>query len=236
MLDIIAPQTILNQLHLEKISIEVDMSKDLGDGTGPDMMTITLGVTDLEMSLGVLLAIDQDALGNLELGSLLHMKNILPLVLSSMYQFEISQMAVSVGDIHSPTINGFVSGEVKTAISLPIDKIYEKYKSVMIESTSAIFDITLKKFFNRAVKNYINNVRGNYSLDSGCHKYSNSGQINPVDFCDLLNKPESTKFKRGTGDGRYGDIVMKLLKLVKDELLANDAESIEEIPVLNLTF
>mmetsp|Transcript_12710 Transcript_12710/g.12316 ORF Transcript_12710/g.12316 Transcript_12710/m.12316 type:complete len:287 (-) Transcript_12710:511-1371(-) len=147
-LDIIAPQTILNKFLLEKLAIEVDINIDLGTNNGSEVMTVTIGVTDLEVSLGVLLAIDQDALGNLELGSLLHMKNILPCILSSMYRFEVSQMAVSVGNIDVPTIDGFVSQETKDVISSSIDAIFEKYKSVMIESTPATFDMTLRRLLN----------------------------------------------------------------------------------------
>ena len=43
-----------------------------------------------------------------------------------MYRFEVSQMAVSVGDIDVPTIDGFISQEVKDVISSSIDAIFER--------------------------------------------------------------------------------------------------------------
>jgi hypothetical protein len=212
-LDIIAPQTILNQFHLEKLRVEVDTSIDMGDNKAVDVMTISVGLTDLRVSLGLLLAINQDLLGNLNLGSLLHMKNILPCLLSSLHQFNITQLAVSIEDLEKPTINGFISQEVKDAISLSIDAVFEKYKTTMIESIPVLFDTTLRHFMNNLVTNYIQEDQNTL-----CPEPVLTSRIF-MNFGDLLLSEKESLRVNGLGNSPYGDVFRSLMKVVEETVL-----------------
>lgn len=233
-LDIIASQTILNNFLIETINVELDMMIDTeDDAKGPEMMTVKAGLKDVNMSVGVFLAINEDALGDLELGSLLHMENILPCLLSSLYHFEVTQLAVSVSDIEEPTFDGYISPKIKEVISTSIQMIFQRYKATMIGSMPAFFDITIRKFINNLVLNYINENNLQKNDTSRCNLFSKTGESKAVDFRDLLLIPEEAKARGAVGDGRYGDVAQTIKKLIEDELLANDPEASEDTPLAN---
>ena len=103
----------------------------------------------------------------------------------------------------------------------------------MIESTPAIFDMTLRRFLNKVASNYIEHFTYDTSNDSDCPRLSGSRQIKLVDFRDLLLEPALAKAKGAVCDRRYGDIASMLVILIGDELLVNDLESTEESHVAN---
>ena len=232
-LDIIASQTILNNFLIETINIELDLMIDTEDNTkGPEMMTMKAGLKDVNMSVGVFLAIDEDALGDLELGSLLHMKNILPCLLSSLYHFEVSQLAVSVSDIEEPTFDGYISPRVKEVISSSIQMIFQRYKATMIGSMPAFFDITMRKFLSRLIQNQIDNSSTNCpSTPLTSRKFMNFGDL-------LLSEQDSLKVN-GLGTSPYGDVARSLMDLIEKTILKIDpidgTSAINDVLIRDLT-
>ena len=85
----------------------------------------------------------QDAPGNLENSHLLHIGNMIKCIYLSTYQNEVKHMDVTVWDIDDPTIDRRVSRGVKDVIGSLIDEIFGKDYSMMIESTTGVFDMKM---------------------------------------------------------------------------------------------
>ena len=97
------------------------------------------GLNDVNITLWTFIAFDEDALGTIELGSGLRKKNILPCLISSLYCFKITQLAISVSDIDIPTFEAYISAGTNEIISSSMDLIFKKYKQLMIDLMPEFF-------------------------------------------------------------------------------------------------
>ena len=212
-LNILAPQTVLNKFLLEKLTVEVDILIDtIGKEKGPEVMTIKAGLKDVNVTLGTFIAFDGEDLGKIELGSVLHMKNILPCLISSLYRFEITQLAVSVSDIDIPTFEGYISAGTNEIISSSMELIYEKYKQLMIDSTPAFFSVTMRMFFNRLIQNYIDDP------NTSCPSAPLTSRFF-MNFGDLLLSEKKSLEVNGLGTSPYGEIMRMLMDLINETIL-----------------
>ena len=232
-LDIIAPQTVLNKFVLEKLTMEIDIIIDtIGKEKGPEVMTIKVGLRDVNVTLGTFMAFDEEALGKIELGSVLHIKNILPCLISTLYRFEMTQLDISVSDIDIPTFEGYISARTNETISSSMELVFRNYKQLMIDSMPAFFHVTMRKFFNRLIQNYIDDP------NTFCPSAPLTSRFF-MNFGDLLLSEEMSLGVNGLGTSPYGEVMRMLMDLINETILKinpNDGTSaINEQLIRSLT-
>lgn len=225
-LDAIGPQTLQNKFGLRHLRLELELSIGLDSSTSlrrslaAEKMSISVSfeVTDVEGSLSLLLAVDQDALGELELGQLLDTKRILPCLLSSAREVVLSELDVSFGKIESLIIEGFEGNDTAPAMELLTKLILEEYGDVLTSSAKPLFGVTIKAMVNNLLKSYLNQ-----ESNVSCQKNSfDSAGLRYLDFRELLLSEPDSRIRGGTGNSPYGDLIRTLIEVVRKQLLAVD--------------
>lgn len=214
-LDLIAPQTIDNQFGLEYLSVELDVSIKTAELPDAETLTISFGVHDVKVSASLFLAILEDRLGSLMLGSIMNTDQVLPCLLSTAYGVEMTKLSVTVGGMDSLSFNGFLSEQVKEKITTLTQNIRSTYGESMIAAVEGIFDDTVRRLINNWIDHFI-------SLDSSTSCPKLSFEPSPtgfVTFPDLLLSSEEAIALGGTGDSQYGDMFRRLYDLLNEEVL-----------------
>jgi hypothetical protein len=225
-LDAIGAQTLQNKFALSRLRLELELSIGLDSSTSSrrslaaEEMSISVSfeLTDVEGSLSLLLAVDQDALGDLELGQLLDTKRILPCLLSSAREVFLSELDVSFGKIESLKIEGFEGNDTAPAMELLTQLILEEYGDVLTSSTKPLFGVTIKAMLNNLLKSYLNE-----ESNAACQKKSfDSTGLRYIDFRDLLLSEPDSRARGGTGNSPYGDLIRILIEVARKQFLAVD--------------
>jgi hypothetical protein len=122
--DVYSHQSMGNWMHLDSLKIEMDVRviitpSNLADSILRNMnmnmkviedIRLSFGVDNLYLGVFAGLFIDENALFNLELGSLLRQQNIAACIASVLKGFRIAGLRVSVGNLHEPVLTGFDEG------------------------------------------------------------------------------------------------------------------------------
>ena len=219
-LDVIGSQTLLNKFSMKYLRFEVQLSigMDTSSNDINETMTFEFSLDDIHSTVGLLLAMNIDHFGALQLGSFLHTMNIPSCLLSAMYDVSLTQVSVSVGDIHKPTINGFLSPELIDTISNATDEIFSKYKPMMMEAIPRFFDVTVRTLLNNLLDEYTNK-----ETSVACQSLLSLQNSSVVDFRDLL-LPESDALRiGGSGESPYGDLFRSLKSLINEQVMAVDS-------------
>mmetsp|Transcript_3457 Transcript_3457/g.9854 ORF Transcript_3457/g.9854 Transcript_3457/m.9854 type:complete len:2914 (-) Transcript_3457:98-8839(-) len=218
-LDFIGAQTVANDFSWDNLSIEVVVTivTENTDATMRRLETsedliVSLDISDIDLSLALFMAIDLDALGTLELGSILEIKHILPCFLSTAKAAEVTKLELSVGSIDSFTVKGFRSEALDSAMQETSAVILREYGELIKSSLPAVFDTTVKALLNNWAEYYMNND-DNFI----CKRVAMDVEKNAfIDLRDLLLKPDASKALNGEGSAQYGDLFSTAFELVQD--------------------
>jgi hypothetical protein len=216
-LNAIAPQTLSNGISWKRIEIQVVvtlMSSNNNDRVLKERKDITLKLelTDVNLSLSMLMAIDVDRLGSLRLSSVLEVRKMLSCFLTAAHAAQITEFDVTVGSISALSVEGFQSSEIQSASTKSSQMILEKYGVLLKDQIPKVFDSTIRTLFNNWV---------DYSM-----KASNVGKCNSlssaesttgfVDLRDLLWNAAHALQLGGTGLAQYGDLFKMAAGFVRD--------------------
>jgi len=219
-----APQTLQNILVWESLSVELVIEvtgapETLFRSVESAYMTLSLGMRDIEINLSLLVALSMENLGELELGSLLQTKNILPCLLSALYDVNVPQMMVVVGSIDDPQISGFASEEVQTSIQSSTKAIFDKYRPDILAAIPNIFDGTVRGLLNNLLSTYVNK-----EFSASCVSLARAyPSFDVVDFRDLFLTPELSRELGGSSFSQYGDLFHSIFEYVNEKLLKTDS-------------
>jgi len=212
-LDAIGAQTFQNGIGWEHIRIQLVLSlKDQRSGSSAKSKNITIsaGISDVNLSVAIFMAMDLDRLHSLEMWSIMEMKKILPCLMSAAYDASFTELEFSIGSFTGFSFNGFDSSEVSSAASESTRLILEKYGDKVISSIPKFFDSTFRTLLNNRIKFYVD------ELPSDLCKYSSSGSSQFVDLRDLLWAATTASGLGGTGLAQYGDTFRTALGFVQD--------------------
>lgn len=228
--------TLQNELTWRNLSLEFDVTVDVMPSTREDailqdsastgiseQISIAFGVDNTDVVASLFLAIDQEALGTLEIGPLLTQANIYPCLLSVIHRMELSGLHVDPLSVRVPTLQGFVSPGIDRIVTNSVRAAFAMYTGVLRQAIPTIFQTSIRDFVN-------NEVIGPYISDSGqssCPDVSEASGF--IDFRDLFLPPETALSQGGTGNTPYGDIAYKIKGMIEDNLL-----SVEEDGLLKL--
>jgi len=213
----IAPQTLLNSLLWQNVGVEVVASVDLGPNEDAEEITLALEMKDIEVNFAAFVALDLDIIGNMEISSLLRTENIVPCILSALYNASVPTLSVDIGSLSDPEIKGFVSDEVQERIEASVKEIFDSYREVFFEAIPRFFDNTVREIFNGWLKRYTDQ-----DGSSICPTLLTPNDKPYIDFRDLFLTPEEAVSEGGSGAQPYGDLAHLLMKLVEQQVLATD--------------
>ena len=228
--DAIGSQTLHNRLKWDRLAVEVVvslMTSQVEAGSGRSLktmedITISLELADIDVSLAMLLALDLDLLGSLDIASILEIKNILPCVLSAAHAAELTELQVTVGSIVNFAVNGFRSSDLSSAAADSSRVILENYGGLIMSSMPGFFDSTIRTLFNNWMKYHM----GEWS-STGCPVSSlESAGPGFVDFRELLLSEAQSRFLGGAGLATYGDLFRTAYGVVKDLVFKVDPSTL----------
>ena len=205
----IAPQTIQNTLSWEELSIELNINvKNTTTLEIGQAMKVSLSMKEIKANIPLFIALDQDKLGDLALGSFMNIENILPCLISALRDFEITQMLVTVGTLDDLKFDGLMPDTSEVLLSFTHD-IFSMYRSQIIDTLPRIFDTTIRKLLNKIVTSYIEEPK--------C----------PIYFAEIAEGSSFIDFGRffDSGSNSYGDVPPLLKRLLDSKLMAIDPTS-----------
>jgi len=154
----IGAQTFRTNMEIDEVDIEIDLTLVMKASTHEtsiivnvdnppvvEHITLTTGVRDLKFSSGVLVAIDGDALGNLQLGSMLHMDQMVGCAMSTIVALDVAQLSVQIGDIITPQMNGFISVGLDRVVNELVHVVFHMYEAVALKAMPNYFETEIRE-------------------------------------------------------------------------------------------
>jgi hypothetical protein len=221
-LDPIGIHTLQNQLTWDFLTLEFDVTVDIKPSTLEDAVLqdatssgiserilIDFGVRNVDVVASLFLVIDQDALGGMELGSLLSLENLLPCFMSIIHDVQLSGLSVDPQNLDVPTLTGFVSPGLDRVITGAVEAAFDMYSGALAETIPNIFQVTVRDFVNDQVISPF--LEGN---EASCPQ-------NAIEVEGFVEFPELFD----SGSAVYGNISSMLRNLLDTELLQLDPDS-----------
>ena len=125
---VVGPYTLRHAFELDSLSIELDLSVGIEDavavGEPPpfDAFSVSLGLADLEIELDTLVALSEDALTTLQIGSIA--RSPAGCLLDAVFGVAIPSLALRVGDIAFPRVQGLINARVTQVASTVFDTVH----------------------------------------------------------------------------------------------------------------
>ena len=228
--------TLQNELSFRYLTVELGITMDIKPSTQPDSIfenpnvnggivervKIMFGVEDLKAVASVLLAVDEERLGLVSLGSLLDTDQILGCFLSTLFRMQVSTLSVEVSDIQPPTLEGFVSPGIDRVVSSSVEAAFLMYKAAILEAAPGFFQMTVTDFLN---KKFLDTFPEDIAAGDQCSRPNISvSESGFIDFRDLLLTPEEAQAAGGLGTQPYGDVVYTIVSELKEQFLGNDTD------------
>lgn len=211
--DAVAPQTLRNKITWKNLGFEfvVSLFASDSDGNSNDRsvktmqdISVTIELSDVNLSLAMFLAMDVDILSSLPLSSILEMKSILACLLQAAHAASVTELEVSVGKIEKIDIKGFLSNEVSSAATQSTQVLMQKYGDKIASSLPKFFDSTVRTMLNSWVKYHMAEETAAVCRPSASGRSFSQNEF--VDLRDLLWTPLVSQALGGSGLSQYGDM------------------------------
>ena len=183
-----------------------------------EIFTVDFTLKDIDIDLSILLGLNKEKLGKLELFSILHTENILPCILSAVDTALFTGLSVAVSDMVPPTLSGFLDSGIDQIMSNGAVALFHMYENALIRAMPNFFQTFVREMLNE----YIDNV---LTLVGKCPK-NEVTMDGFVDFRDLFLEPADALSIGGLGDGKYGNLIPWVMDLVNDQLFSADEEGL----------
>lgn len=225
--------TLSNDLAWTTLAVEANLTVDIKPSTLPNSMiaspkpiqiieniTIAMDLSSLDVALSLFMAVDRTKFDDIQIGSILKTKNVLPCMLSAMAGLEVSELNVTVGDFSVPTLNGFVSPGIDRTVTNVVKAAFDAYKPTLLRAMPGLFQTTVRELLNSRFGMTV--VQGN-SNNNECEEItlqppSGNGQPVSIDFRALFLDPDESKRLGGDGDQPYGALGPLVYSLLQDRL------------------
>ena len=232
LLDPIGKHTLQNSFQWKELTFQLEMEathdpSEISDvivqkpDAPPvtDAFTMVMTVSDIAVDMSVLLGINIETLGDLALGSLLDLNNILSCVRSAVEEAAVTQLLVQVAAVSPPKIIGFLDQEMNTAINAATDALFNMYHSVLLQA--------IPNFFGTVVKDMVNDLIDD--AESGSCPEPNGSLQGIVDYRDLLlPEPEAAEMG-GRGGSPYGDLLRTVYGALVDIMSGSDENGMSDM-------
>ena len=127
------------------------------------------------VDLSFFLALNQDGLGDIQLGSILSLAQIPACLLGAIHKAKVSGLSVVVDDIETPQMTGFISPGIDRILRTAADLAFTMYKSPMLDAVPNFFQITVRKIINDFLSSQINSEKNDRTCRQDGWQDTNSG-------------------------------------------------------------
>ena len=223
------PSTFSNSIKLQTLGVTVTMGLSVEDKSSEEArlerglntneletISVSLILEDVSIDISLLMALDQDIMGQLKLGSIINTKNIFPCLLSTLHSVGLSEFAMSVGDISEFSISGFISDDTSKSIQNLTNAIFAEYKQTVLDAMPAFTSNTIRPILHDILHVLVDKAR------NGACPEPASSLDGIVDFRDLLLSEERAVNLLGRGDSPYGDLFRLLYSFIENMISNED--------------
>ena len=227
----IGKHTLENEFRWDYLVMEMDVVVDIKPSTLPDSILvnpnkvniveavkISFGVDDLDIVIALLVAIDQDKLGSMHLGSLLDSENIFSCFASVLHEVEVSGLSVSASNIREPSLDGFISPGVDRIVSSAVEAAFLMFEPTLIRAIPSIFQRFVRDILNTEVIDSVlvnpDNLRCPWA----------GGDTSFIDFRDLFLDPTDAERLGASGEQPYGDVGYLLFDVIQKRFQATEQD------------
>ena len=166
-----------------------------------------------------MVAIDEKALGDIEIGSVLYIDQVLPCILSTFITpIEITYFSVQLSTITAPTLDGFISPGIDKVVTSISEAAFDMYDQSIKASMPGLFDSVVRTSINTFIEDYFSN-----KSNVECTDPSDSAKKGFVDFRDLFLNSTNSILAGGNGSEPYGDVVALAYSSLVDFLTSSDS-------------
>ena len=199
-LDPISRFELETEVQWEELYVHANLSMIPSNGKSvkPEYMTLSMQFYDIRMFLDLILPIDLEQLGELQLGAILQgINNVVPCIMASSKNSSIESLNVTIGSMEYPTVEGFLSPDLQSMVNSASANLFRDFEKDMITALPNIFQTTVKDIANEFILSQYQDYEEN-EIPNVCAadlKFATDGL---VDFRDLL---------LGVDDAPYGTYI-----------------------------
>lgn len=224
-LNAIGRYTLRNTFQWRYLTIELHAKVEIKPSTSSDSIlidpdptkriveyiSISTGVDTVYVMASIMLVINQDILGALELGSLLNISNIFPCFVSTIFDMQLSGLNVLVGNIRDPVLAGFISPGIDRLVTEAVETIFVMYEPTFMKAIPAMFQLSVRDLLQKTLV-------GSSLFDPMLSECStaNNDPTGFVDFRDLFLAPDQARFMGGTGLEPYGNLFSFVYDIIQE--------------------
>jgi len=209
-LEPIAAQTMQNNISLDNLTLHLDISVDfLENGEAPNHFNMTFNMEYINATVPIFAAVDEYLLGNLTVGQLLHMSNLLPCILGTTYGVEIQEMIVTAQYISEPVFEGLLT-DTSESLAKTTSALYAEFADLVKESLPLVFQDTIRVIINAFLASY---------EEGDCIKYPTNTTLPYIDFREMF-RPSNV-----SGYSPYGDIIPIIREITQESLYSENPET-----------
>jgi hypothetical protein len=143
------PQTIQNQVGLDTLTLDLELTEVTGDNGETSDSVMGLAFKDVTISVPLLLILEKTTFEEIPVGALLYSKYLVPCMSASVNTIEILSLDLEFGTIERPTTSSVTASPVFTLIQTVV---------VTLPATlPALFDAILRPIINKMLQDNIKN-------------------------------------------------------------------------------
>jgi len=221
-----------NSIRLQKMGVVLNMGLSVEGEVGPtdnkmETITVSLILKDVELNVSLLMAMDQDLMGELKLGSILDTTYMISCLLSTIHSVGLSEFVMDIGDIEEFSISGFISEDTNESIQVMTEAILSEYKPLVLSAIPAFTSKTIRPILHGILQVFVDTTRN----DGACPE-PDSSLDGILDFRDLLLSGERALELLGRGGSPYGDLFRLLYNFLEEMMSKADKNGLSELNVL----
>eukprot|EP00804_Cyclotella_cryptica_P009083 CCRYP_003169-RB/>CCRYP_003169-RB protein AED:0.03 eAED:0.03 QI:377/1/1/1/0.83/0.85/7/2910/1202 len=192
------PQGFSNHVFLKELGVSVQMGLSVNEDNASDLniletITASLILKDVDLKASFFMAMDEDVLMRMKLGSIMKTKNIFFCILSAVLSVGLSEFVMQVGDIDEFSLSGFVTDATNESIEMFTKSVFSRYKAMVIDSIPVFTSTTVRALLHNIFQVLVTEGKSSGSCpDTTGHDTDGS-----VDFSHFsLNRTEIYFFPR----------------------------------------
>ena len=218
----VAPQTLSSSLTFGRLQFTIDIRVDSPEVKAEqEAMTLSFGLRDAAVDFSLLLAADENELGLLELGSLLHFQKIPTCLFSHVAKAELTQLIVKAGSVDAPQVgNAFLSTKYQYDLNAILMSTHGEFYQDIIAGLPLMFDDTIRKILNQAI---VAQVTKAPDARADCKWTDYLADAGTIDFRDLFLTEEEAKAQGGKGTSPFGDLLRIVYQKLNTQILNVDS-------------
>lgn len=210
-LDMVGPQTIRNVIQMRRVRGELDFTVRIGTDTILPL-TVHMELEDIDAAFSILLAVNKDVLGDIELGQLLFRENIMKCFFAAMPEVSTTELDFSAARISSFGLEGV--GEQAAVLESVTSLVLDLYGERVAELMQPFFGTTIRAILNNWFEYMVQQ-----KFETGCPLAAVTPTDRPaVDLRDLLLSEANAKSFGASGTSPYGDLFNWAMDAFKDNL------------------